>query len=256
VNASVPLSFILDSGASYSVISLRKAKSFDMAMQPVGRVEGGIGAQPPDAYLVTDDMTISLPGVEFSGHHVVAMSLDSMESCGLSADGVLGQDFFEKFVVQIDYRRQRISLSDPQMYEYTGAGEILPIQVESHIYVTARVKAADGQPFAKARFVVDTGAGTALSLAKEFTDAHHLLPPRVKLAQVADCGIGGHEERREPVGRVALLRLGKFRVRNASTMFYRTPGTPWADGLLGSEALLRFTVIFDCARHRMILERG
>jgi hypothetical protein len=43
VNGSSPLSFILDTGASHTILNLRNANAFGMGLQPLGKVEGGIG---------------------------------------------------------------------------------------------------------------------------------------------------------------------------------------------------------------------
>jgi hypothetical protein len=43
VSDSRPLTFILDTGASYSILNLPHAKSFGLGLQPLGKVEGGSG---------------------------------------------------------------------------------------------------------------------------------------------------------------------------------------------------------------------
>jgi len=81
VNDSPPLSFILDTGSSYTILSLRNAQSFGMKLQLLGKVEGGSGAEPPDFYLVIDKVSFSLPEVVLSDQRLVAMSLDKVQEC-------------------------------------------------------------------------------------------------------------------------------------------------------------------------------
>jgi Aspartyl protease len=73
VNGSPPLSFILDTGASHTILSLRNAKSFDMRLQKAGEMDSGIGAGTLDVYLVADKVSFGLPGVVLSDQTLVAI---------------------------------------------------------------------------------------------------------------------------------------------------------------------------------------
>jgi hypothetical protein len=79
VNGSRPLSFILDTGA-HSIIHARHARSFGLKLKLIGQA-GGIGANQPDVYLVTEKVSFSLPGVALSPRRLVAASLDAVETC-------------------------------------------------------------------------------------------------------------------------------------------------------------------------------
>jgi len=255
VNGSPPLSFILDTGASHTILSLRNAKSFGMGLQQIGKVEGGIGDEPPDAYLVTDTVSFSLPGVVHSGESVVAFSLDKTHECLDQAvvDGILGMEFFSTFVVEIDYPARLINLHDPHTYKYSGSGKILPLEMDlRRIFVQAQVK-APGRPPTTARLLVDTGAG-ALSLTKQFAEAHKLLPPAEKLTAAPECGSGGLAKEATLVGTLEALQLDGFKLSNPLTVFYQKTAARAYDGLLGGVALRNFKVIFDYSRSRMILE--
>ncbi len=276
VNGSPPLSFILDTGASRTILGLPNAKSFGMELQPIGKVEGGIGAEPPDAYLVTDAVSFSMPGVEFSDGSVVALSLDNTRECldptadvgkdqkvpagqrgkegmGRAVDGILGKTFFSSFVVEIDYAARLINLYDPSSYKYTGRGKSLPLEMDpQHIFARAEIK-APRRPPVTARLVVDTGAG-ALSLTRQFAEAHKLLPPAEKLTTSTECGINGSAKEETLVGTLEALQLGGFKLPNPLTAFYQKTAARDYDGLLGGSALRNFKVIFDYSRGRMILE--
>src|SRR5262245_3868390 len=76
VNGSPPLSFILDTGASHTILSLKNAESLRLGLQPIGKVQGGIGDEHQDAYFVRDRVSLGLPGVVLSDSTLVAVSLD------------------------------------------------------------------------------------------------------------------------------------------------------------------------------------
>ncbi|MBO0861960.1 MAG: aspartyl protease family protein, partial [Chloracidobacterium sp.] len=277
VNNSPPLSFVLDTGASHTILSLRTARSFGMGLQLLGKATDATGIEPPDAYLVTDKVSLSLPGVTLSDQLLVAMSLDMTQDCiggagdrgidraGPSAekvnrrtrrvvDGILGSNFFSSFVVEIDYAARLINLYDPQSYKYTGKGKSVPLEIDpKYAFVRAQVKAL-GRPPVTARLIVDTGGGAALWLTKQFTEAHKLLPPAEKLTPFIDCGAGGSAKEKSWTGSLEALQLGGFKLSNPAAVFYQEPAIEGSDGLLGNPALRHFKVIFDYSRSRMILE--
>ena len=161
VNGSAPLSFVLDTGASQTVLSLRNAKSSGLSLQPLGKVEGGIG-EPPDVHFVTDTLSLGLPGVVLSGHAVAVISLDMAEQCvnqlaGAEApkrviDGILGHNFFRSVVVEIDYHARVINLHAPTSYRYAGKGRSIPLEISpKHVFVRGQIK-APGRPPVNARF--------------------------------------------------------------------------------------------------------
>ena len=53
-------------------------------------------------------------------------------------DGVLGHQFFTHFVVEIDYARQQINVYDRASYKYSGAGEIIPLEIALQSHIRAR----------------------------------------------------------------------------------------------------------------------
>jgi|SRR5215813_1009674 len=261
INGSSPLYFILDTGASHTILSLRNAKSLSLKLQPIGKVVGGIGAEHSDAYLVSDKVSLELPGVVLSDRSLVAVPLDMTEQCigtrqgpKRVVDGILGADFFRSFVVEIDYAARLINLYDPASYSYAGKGRSLPLQMDpSYIFVQAQLEAA-GRALVTARLVVDTGSGAALSLLKKFAETNRLLPSREKLAAVPDCGINGPASEPALVGELDALQLADVKISKPVTVFYKEAPAP-GDGLLGNPVLRKFKVIFDYSRNRMILER-
>jgi hypothetical protein len=189
VNGSRPLSFILDTGA-HSIIHARQARSIGLKLKFNGQA-GGIGANQPDVYLVIEKVSFSLPGVVFSPRRLVAVSLDAVETCvnefiineegrnipsdrskpsgaKRDVDGILGKEFFDQFVVEIDYAHRLLNVYDRSSYKYAGSGKDIPLEVgEQHIFAPARIRAAGGAPLA-GRFLLDTGSSEAVSLLKPF----------------------------------------------------------------------------------------
>lgn len=275
VNGSRPLSFILDTGA-HSIIHARQARSIGLKLKLIGRA-GGIGANQPDVYLVTEKVSFSLPGVALSPRRLVAVSLDAVESCvnefvideqgrnipsdgskqreaERDVDGILGKEFFDQFVVEIDYTHRLLNVYDKSSYKYAGTGKAIPLEVgEQHIFARAQIRAAGRAPLT-GRFLLDTGSAQAVSLLEPFMDKHNLLPSTEGMTSLPVCGLGGHAKEKSWIGTLEALQLGEFKVAAPVTEFRLSEPNTDADGFIGGAVFRRFKVIFDYSRRRMILE--
>jgi hypothetical protein len=275
VNGSRPLSFILDTGA-HSIIHARQARSIGLKLKFIGQA-GGIGANQPDVYLVTEKVSFSLPGVALSPRRLVAISLDAVESCinefvideqghdippdtstqreaKRDVDGILGKEFFDQFVVEIDYAHRLLNVYDPSSYKYAGSGKDIRLEIgEQHIFAQAQIRAAGRAPLT-GRFLLDTGSAQAVSLLKPFMNEHHLLPSTEGMASRPVCGLGGYAKEKSWIGTLEALQLGEFKVAAPVTEFRLSEPTTDADGFIGGAVFRRFKVIFDYSRRRMILE--
>src|SRR5207237_704150 len=65
---------------------------------------------------------------------------------GHAMDGILGNTFIDRWVVEIEYVNQQLLLYDPRTFHFTGAGTSLPITFHNnHPYVDGAVRLADGE---------------------------------------------------------------------------------------------------------------
>jgi hypothetical protein len=274
VNDSRPLSFILDTGA-HSIIQTRHARSIGLKLKLIGQA-GGVGANQPDVHEVMDKVSLGLAGIVFSPRRLVAVSLDVVETCvnefsidregrliasntskqdgpKRELDGILGKQFFDQFVVEIDYAQRFLTVYDRSSYKYAGSGKEIPLEIgEQHIFAKAQIRVS-GRPLT-GRFLLDTGSAHALSLMKPFIHKHNLLPSTEGMTALPVCGLGGHEKEKSWIGSLEELQLGEFKISDPVTEFRLADPNTDADGVIGGALFRRFRVIFDYSRRRMILE--
>src|SRR3982751_4795603 len=121
VNGSHWMWFALDSGASFPfVIGARLAASLRLNLHDQATLGEGAGSA---SYQVahTSGLSIDIGGLEFQNQHAAVNALDSLEAlAGRSLDGLVGSDLFTRYVVEIDYLNQEVTLYDPQTYRYSG----------------------------------------------------------------------------------------------------------------------------------------
>jgi hypothetical protein len=238
VNGSKPLWFILDSGASGCVIDQTQAKL--LALKTEGKAQGtGAGTGTYDL-TYAKNVTFNLSGIETQIESSYVIDLSSNLSVeGREADGILGYDFFSRYVVMIDYDAMTLRLYDSQTYNYSGSGEIIPFTFKRKLpHITAKFKVA-GREAADRDFLIDTGSADA---ADDDLIAQSTSP---KIETIGGVGLG--QEFKTVLGRAEWLKLGNFTIEN-------TLGVSGGTGLIGGEVLHRFTVIFDYNRQRIILE--
>ncbi len=277
VNNAKPLWFLLDTGSG-NFINSRHARTLGLKLNPAGQTTG-VGEGYADVFF-TENVSFTLPGVTIAHEKFAVISLENVEEClnrtdvdlqgkmswraqaakGDEAqpfDGILGDEFFRLFVVEIDYAAKSINLYDPKSYHYQGKGERIPLEVkQKYIYMRAPITASGRSPI-NGLFMIDSGSGTALILNSPFVAQNKLLPPLNQTTPFSVCGIGGDSQTQ--VGKLAEIRLGNIKLESPVTMFSQaangTLANPDLSGTIGNAILRRFKVVFDYSRRLMILDQ-
>jgi gag-polyprotein putative aspartyl protease/PDZ domain len=258
VNGSRPLQFTLDSGASTSLISQRVADELGLGAKGKHHESNlGTGEGAPNVSL-TADVTLNLNGIDLHKKEISVVSMDTLESAiGHRIDGILGAEIFRRYVVEIDYANSRIALFDPKDYSYSGAGQVLPLELRNDRSFLRATLALQGAAPVEGLFVIDSGAAGALIVHSPFVRKHQMLSPIQKTVPHFVHGIAGQAP--DLLERAASLQLGTFVIaRPIVALSIATRGSTADasyDGAIGAEVLRRFRVIFDYSRKHVILER-
>jgi len=241
VNNSEPLWFVVDSGAGGWIVDRAHATRLGLHLEQETAQGTGAGSGTYDVSYVKD-VTFSLSDFNISVPLIGAIDLSAHKSqVGREIEGLVGFDFFEKFIVEIDYESKIIRLFDPKTYQYSGVGESIPITVDQEArnpFLTAEITVQGAAPQSR-KLLIDTGSNDALddSFVAQSTG------PKIEIVG----GVGLGKEFKFNAGRVSRLRLG-------AVSFDDVDAGAGGVALVGGEILRRFTVIFDFAHSRMILE--
>ena len=257
VNNSRPLSFVLDTGDQFAIIDLELAKSIGLKLGSAVRV-GGVGATTQSGAFVKEaSFTVSqIPG--FSQPVTMALPIRTLApKLGQDFDGIIGSEFIEQFVVEVDYLNHELKLHDKNKFSYSGSGEIVPIQLRhGHPIIDAEVIPFGNEKIA-GKFVLDLGAGLALALYSPFVNKHQLLRSNIKtIKSLGGAGAGG--ETVGEIGRVVELRIGDFKIEQPITLFSQDKEGAFADpslsGNIGARVASKFRLFLDYDRKRIIFE--
>jgi hypothetical protein len=167
--------------------------------------------------------------------------------------GVIGYEAFQRFVVRLDYERKILALSASAEFNYSGNGVELPVKFDGAIPVVTA--AADGIP---GFFAIDTGSVGAISLRREFVDAHNIETRHPTSIRIKSIGATGPYE-------TLLTRLDRFeiaesRIEAPATRFpsqaITAPKPAGFVGTVGFEILRQFAITFDYPREKVWFERS
>lgn len=258
INGSKPLWFAADTGASHTVIDMDTARALGLNVAVTDRASGAGEARPAAGKVRVH--SIELPGVTYSPGTIMAIRMgpviDRFE--GRRMDGLLGSDFFERFVVDVDYPARRLRIMEPDDFSYQGPGAVIPIEEhDGLIFAHGSVQPRGGQPL-EGLFMIDSGARVAMTLNTPFVRVHRLLQTAgPTLVATVGGGIGG--EVRHRVCRLEALHLGSLTVAGPVATLSQDRTSIFAErdfqGLVGADILRHFRVIFDYPHGRMIVER-
>jgi membrane-associated protease RseP (regulator of RpoE activity) len=259
VNNSRPLSFVLDTGASPTIIQLDRAKELGLRLHgEVGTGGAGSGVRRKGAFV--KDAIFTIPEVAgFSQPVTLALPLANLAPAfGQDVDGIIGTEFIKNFVLEINYEARLIKLHDKDRFIYSGPGETIPIQFnpDEHPIVEAEVTPLGSHPI-KGEFMLDTGAGQALTLFSPIVAKHHLLGPNLKtIKAMGGAGAGGQVSGQ--IGRVSELKIGRFQISNPITLFSEDKAGSFANpslvGNLGGQILSRFRMFLDYGHRKVTFE--
>jgi len=258
INNSRPLSFVLDTGDQVGIVDIEVAKELGLKLQ--GEVHiGGAGSGTLPGSMV-QNATWTLPGLDgFSQPIRLAIPLARMEArFGHDFDGIIGAEFIKQFVVEVDYPGRVIRLHDKNQFSYSGSGESIPVQLDGqgHPILEAEVTPLAGEPI-KGQFVLDLGAAGALALMTPFVVEHRLLNSEIKtIKAIGMGGAGGQSSGR--IGRVAELKIGKYKIANPTTIFSEDKAGAFATsalaGNIGQQIASRFKLFLDYDHSRIVFE--
>ena len=252
VNGSEPLWFGLDTGAGSTVMNTTAAEALGLKLEGSHRSRGAGGHVPSST---ARGLRLDIGGARLEDLDAQTIALNPIENAmGHKMDGILGYEFFRRYVVEVDYENLLVGVYEPAGFEYRGGGESLPLTFElNHPYVRAKV-AMPGREPVEGKFVLDTGSNFPLILLDSFVREKRLAESPSKTLKATGRGVGG--EVQMPVGRTGRLLLGSYSLENPVTSF---PQSGWfaregAAGNIGGAILRRFKVTFDYSRGRIFLE--
>ncbi len=250
-NNPTPLNFILDTGSGGISLDSSTCAEFNIPHTPSGKTINGIaGIKEVD---FAKNNRLILPGLTTTGLDFYINDYALLSNVyGEKIDGIIGYSFFSKYIVKVDYDSAKIEVFEPGFIRYPSGGYLLhplfttlPIQP----LTIKDDRAIDGN------FYIDTGAGLSFLLSKDFVQDSAVLKGKRKQLPIEAQGLGG--KRRMMITVIKEVKLGPYRFRRVPTYIlddeYNATSYPFLGGLLGSDILRRFNIIFNYKKREIHL---
>ncbi|MGB8700660.1 MAG: aspartyl protease family protein [Thermosynechococcaceae cyanobacterium] len=255
LNDTTPSDWILDSGAADVFINEAKTKALQLKPPTHNLLSGDWGSRSTTdvsgvvlqlgPLILRDRESAKIPPAEMDGLN---------QYFGRRFDGILGYEFFEQLVTEIDFRRRQVRLFRPQTYRYQGTGLRIPLQMDGdRPYVEATISPYGLQPL-KGRFLIDTGSNGALGLTASCGLDRRLIAAAPRTLARPLTTFTGTEE--VVLGRVQKIQMGSLQIEQPLTVFgANTSGVcDRVAGKIGNQILQQFKTILDYPQRQMILE--
>ena len=230
-----------------------RVDSLNLNIDGIAEVKGS-GEGDPLASTTASGITISFPGIEFYDQTAIITPYSpGAPNRWYGAEGQVSATFFKHFVVDVNFDKMIITLTEPDRFEYRGKGiEILIKHVFKNSWsIPAEIEMNDGK-ILQLDLTMDLGYGDNLQLAEGFE--HKLSVPSGAIE--ASLGFGAQGEVHGYIGRVKRVKIGPYKFDDVITAFVPESNRDYIfhETLIGMGILQRFNFVYDYPGHRMFLE--
>ena len=141
VNGGKPVSFAVDSAASAMIIDTGLAQRMGLSGQE-GQSRGA-GAGAVAHVKISQPVSLKIGSLPAADYPMIAIDLSGPASnVHYETDGLLGYDFFSRYVVEIDYRRSRMTVTAPDEFRVPPGHVALPLSIDHRLpFVDAELPA-------------------------------------------------------------------------------------------------------------------
>lgn len=258
VNGKGPFNFILDTGVGLILItdpnlidtlSIKTLRSINIV---------GFGEGETLNALITPSIDIAIGSTSAKNLTAAILKKDIFELSnyvGIPIHGLIGYEFFNSFVVRINFSANTLTIYRPDKTYFLRKGSRIPISIEERKpYIITDIELKPGQKI-PAKLIIDTGAGHPISLEMLNGIPFSLPDERIK----GNLGVGLSGPINGYIGRISSLHLGKYTLSNVIASFpdYEDVASRVfsinRNGNMGIAILKRFNVVFNYGRSAMFI---
>ena len=247
VNGRGPFPFLLDTGGT-NIIAPALLHELGVAAPPPMQ----IGAPGGEADVATIDR-LEVAGAFLNRQTFDVVPLDGFIAVeGKPFSGILGYEFFKRFVVRVDYDRALVTLYEPESFAYRGTGVRVPFEILQIIpVVKGEIDGVSGL------FQLDSGSRGTLDLTSRFADDHNLIARyKAKLSAITGWGVGGAA--RSFVVRGKRLAFAGVTLDDPIVCLSTDTRVTFSErntaGSIGGGLLKRFNIVWDYPHQQIFFE--
>lgn len=246
------LSFLLDTGVNSTILLSFNSEDSTSVNDPSIIYLKGLGSGKPIRALKSNSNILKL-GEAISRNldvYIINGDVFSISNrLGVAINGILGYDFFKDFVIEMNYKSEKMMIYEKGIYEYKRCKRCIDLPLKFYQkkpYIEAHVS-IDGGNNHPVDLLVDSGSGDALWLFKD--PVNGLFLPDESFEDFLGFGITGsvYGDR----SRIKNLTLKEYSLKDITVSFPDSLSLSAVnsfeerDGSIGAQVLKRFHSVFD-----------
>lgn len=245
------LNFILDTGSGGISLDSTTVEMLKIPTEASDRTIRGIAGIKKVRF--ANNNSLHFPGLTVDSLNFHINDYEVLTSVyGEHIDGIIGYSFFSRFIVQLDYDTNRITIYNKGNIRYPKGGFMLRPNLATIPVTTHRLRE---ERAITSRYFFDSGAGLCLLLTEDFIADSSLYSKKKKFWTTQAEGLGGKSFMR--ITTTKEFRLGPYKFRRVPTFIfhdeYNVTSYPYLGGLIGNDLLRRFNVILNYERREIHL---
>ncbi|MDY8134239.1 aspartyl protease family protein [Aquimarina sp. 2201CG5-10] len=258
----VELSFILDTGVSATIIfSLEDRNTLELKNASKIYIRG-LGDEAPVEAVKSINNELKI-GKSISSDHTVFLifdeSIDFSSRMGFPVHGIIGYDFFKKFILDINYSREVLTVNDPKFYNYKKCKKCyrpnLRLIDGKRPFMDVKHKTEKGMM--NLNLLIDTGSGSALWLFEN--EELGIKAPQNSFEDFLGKGFSGDIYGRR--SKISSFSIGDFVMKDVTTSF---PDSIYIKGIsvdnrqgsIGGSVLRKFNLIVDYPNQKISFKKN
>lgn len=261
LNNQGPYNFVLDTGVGTAIITDPSLlTSLNLKKEREIKVTGAGSDQSDLKAFTISNVKVQVANVIAPNLSLTILSDDVFNLSayvGMPIYGILGYQFFNSFVVRINFAESNLTLYQPDTYVYRKRdGARIPFEIDDLKPYVYGLTALNDSTNIKLRLILDTGAGHAISLEQGSHPGINVPQPALR----TQLGTGLSGTIRGYLGRVQSFQLRNYKFNNVISSFpdhddvgAKVGSKVNRNGNLGNEILKRFNVVIDYSRSALFL---
>ncbi len=259
---NVPMHFLLDTGVEENILFSIDDKT-ELQLFDIQKIKiKGLGNLEAIEGLKSRNNVFQIQNLESKNQELVIVldeSFNFSSSLGIAVNGIIGYHFFENNLVEIDYKKQKITIHNRDFFNRKNLKKYSPIPIiieKAKPYLNAEINIIDQQ--FPAKLLIDTGNSDAVWIFRNTTNKLQI--PDKNFDDFLGRGLSGeiHGQR---------AKINKFSIQN---FVLENPIAAFPDlktvnelnfsdnrsGAIGGEICRRFKLIFDYHNKILYLKKN
>jgi len=256
------LTFIVDTGVDKSLLFNVKSKD-STKLRQVKRVKiRGLGGEDYIDALISKNNLLRINNIvcpDYTIYVILNREFDFSARLGVEVNGIIGSDLFSDFIVEVNYNRKKIKLSKPETYQYKKCRKCEDFPLTFHVgkpYLNGEIKL--NNKIIPVKLLIDSGSGESIWMFEN--SSKNITVPSKNFDDFLGKGLSGNIFGKK--AKLDKLKIGSFVFNDVisafpdSTAIFNKNLLYGRNGMIGSEILKRFHIIYDYPNKKIRLKKN